>query len=139
MNTDRTLLTTLTPTGGIFIVDFGWPISANVYFSRGFASRTKKGRIWSETIVDTIWKSLGSDLINWHKPEPLIGGVAVYWEVWKPDDSRVRDVDNFSGKHCLDVLAKANLIGDDCQVEEEHRYNRGKYKKGQVICTVMEI
>lgn len=126
------------PAGILYIVNFGWPVSANVYYNRQ-GRTSEKGRIWRDCIVDEVWQSMGAGPVGWKKPVPCMGKVAVNWEVWMPNDKRRRDQDNFTGKHCLDVLAKASLIHDDCQVWEEHKYQRGKSGHGCVIMTVHEI
>ncbi len=129
---------TITPIGAFYVTDMGWPISFNSYKDR-YGRTSQKGRIWRDTVVDTIWAGMGAGPADWIRPEPCIGKVAVNWEIWMPDDKRKRDIDNFTGKHCLDALAKAGLMLDDCQVWEEHKYQRGKWAKGHVIVTVHEL
>lgn len=120
------------PDGKVFSVDLGWPISFNAYKNRR-GHTSKAGRLWRDTIVDTIWAPLGGP------PEPCIGPTAVWWEMWAPDDNRKRDLDNFTGKHCLDVLQKAKLMSNDSQVKLNVMIHRGKWKTGRVIVTVHEM
>jgi Holliday junction resolvase RusA-like endonuclease len=122
------------PAGGAcFEVDLGWPISFNAYKSKG-PYPCKEGRIWRDTVRDEIWKPLGGK-----PPEPCIGKVAVWWEIWPPDDKRKRDIDNFTGKHCLDALEHAKIFRDDSQVAMEVKIKRPKWRTGRVIVTVHEM
>lgn len=124
----------LSPIGGLFVLDLGWPISYNEYKSRHWPV-SKKGRLWRQDTVELIHLQCGG------KPDPLVGRVHVYWEIWAPDDRRRRDPDNYSGKHCLDALVHAGIISDDSMqhvVRNCHDY-RGKWGKGCVLVTVMEV
>ncbi len=122
----------------LYQVSLGWPISFNSYKDRN--GRTSKiGREWRDTVVDDIWRQLGAGHMSWQRPEPLLGRVGVWWEMWWPDDKRRRDLDNFTGKHCLDSLVKAGLMQDDCLVWETHHYKRGPWERGQVLVTIAEV
>jgi hypothetical protein len=122
-----------------YFIDFGWPISANVAKDRQ-GRYVRLWREWRDTICDQIWKSLGcTGRRGAMPPATLIGRVGVWWEVWMPDDRRRRDVDNFTGKHCLDALVWAKLIEDDCKVWQEHRYRRGTWRTGRVLAAVAEV
>jgi Holliday junction resolvase RusA-like endonuclease len=72
-------------------------------------------------------------------PDPMIGPVGIWWEIFPPSDNRKRDLDNFTGKHILDMLVKASVMGDDHQVEEEHKYRRPKIGKGFLSIIVAEL
>ena len=119
---------------GCFYLRLPWPISYNVWGSKGKRWASKVGRIWRDEMSTAIWQQIGR-----HDPEPLIGKVAVYQEIWVPDDNRPRDLDNFTGKHILDLYVKSGLMTDDSKVVEEHKYKYGKYKKGALVTHIIEL
>lgn len=124
----------LSPVGGLYVLDIGWPISFNRYKDR-YQKTSKDGRLWRDSTIAKIWRQCQG------KPEPLIGKVAIYWELWEPDNRIRRDLDNFTGKHILDCLVKADIITDDNMktIVEEHKLYRGKWSTGNLIITAMEI
>lgn len=111
-----------------------WPISANVYYSKNKRYRSANGRVWAEDMGAAIWRQCGSA-----RPEPLIGRVAIYSEIWLPDDNRRRDLDNFTGKHIQDMYQFVGVIGNDTDIKEDHRYWRSKYKNGALVVHILEI
>ena len=125
----------VTPPMNCYVITLPWPLSFNSYKDR-YQRTSKKGRIWRDATVDIIRQQCGG-----MSAEPLIGRVAIYWELWSPDDKRRRDLDNYTGKHILDALVKAQVIGDDnlSVLVEEHKYYRGKFESGGLIITVMEV
>lgn len=127
-------LLTLSPVGTIYVLDLGLPISFNRYKDRR-QHTTQKGRIWRDETITRVIHQCGG------YPEPLVGRSAIYYELWMPDDNIRRDIDNFTGKHVLDVLVKAKVLSDDNTgfVVEEHKFYRGKNGKGALIVTAMEI
>jgi len=126
---------TLTPIGAIVVLDLGFPISYNTYRGKKDGWISKRGIVWRDLTIESIWHQCGG------KPQPLVGRVAIYWETWMPADKRRRDRDNYTGKHCLDVLVKAGVIGDDHSesVWEEHKLRRPNWGPGKVVATVVEI
>ncbi len=125
----------LSPIGYIYVLTLPLPISYNTYAGRVKSQTSKRGRIWRDETVETIYRQCGG------KPEPLVGRCAIYWELWMPDDRRKRDPDNHTGKHVLDAIVRAGIIPDDHAgfVTEEHKYMRGKHGKGCLVVTAMEI
>jgi Holliday junction resolvase RusA-like endonuclease len=123
------------PQQDFYVIVLPWPLSFNAYKDR-MQHTTKAGRIWRDLTIGTIRAQCGG-----MTPEPLIGRVAIYWELWAPEDNRRRDLDNFTGKHVLDAVVKAGVMSDDnvSVVVEEHKYYRGKNGKGGLIITVMEV
>ena len=127
-------LLNLSPVGAIYVLPIGWPISFNAYKDRQQRT-TKKGRVWRDMVAAKIWDQCKG------QPEPLIGKVSIYWELWEPQDNRDRDLDNFTGKHILDAIVKAGVIEDDNTrtVVRLVREYRGKCPGGHLIVTAMEV
>lgn len=129
--------------GAQYTFCIGWPMSANVYLSKGKRWRSKRGKSWADDIALSVYTQLGGIRMDVPgaaiPPEPLIGRVGVWHEVWFPDDKRKRDQDNFTGKHIIDMLTYIKMWGDDSQIVEEHRYWRGKWETGCVWIHIGEI
>ena len=119
---------------GAFYFVLPWPISANVYLSKGKRFRSAKGKLWADAMGGAIWKQVGSA-----RAEPLMGNIAVYHEIWPPDDNRKRDLDNFTGKHIQDMYQRTGLISDDSQVKIELKYWHLPYKTGALVAHLLEI
>lgn len=122
------------PGAGCFYLRLPWPISYNVYASKGKRWASKAGRVWRDEMSRAIWQQVGRT-----DPEPLLGKVALYQELWLPDDNRLRDLDNFTGKHIQDLFQAAGLVPNDANIAEEHRYKRGKYRRGALVVHLIEL
>jgi Holliday junction resolvase RusA-like endonuclease len=109
-----------------------WPISFNAYKNRQ-QHTTHQGRIWRINAIEQVYAQCGGE------PEPMIGPVGIWWELFPPNNNIRRDLDNFTGKHILDMLVKARVIGDDQQVAEEHKFKRPKIGKGYLSIIVAEL
>lgn len=131
------------PVGALYSFCIGWPISANVYLSKSKRWRSSIGRVWADTTARFVYRQLGGVRTDvpgaMRPPDPLIGRVGLWFEVWPPDDNRTRDLDNFTGKHIQDFLTYIKIWGDDAQIKERHEYWRTKWNTGCVWVHTMEI
>ena len=118
----------------MFAITVPWPISANAYYTRGKSWISQKGRIWRDLAIGQIWDQTGG-----RRPVPLVGRVSLTFEIWMPDDRRRRDLDNYTGKHVIDMLTKSGVWEDDSQVWEIHQYRRGKRGRGEIRIEIKEI
>lgn len=117
--------------GVMYMVRLPWPISFNAY--KNGRQTTKKGRLWREDAIAFCRAQCKG------KPTPLLGNVGVWLEIFPPADKRKRDLDNFTGKHILDMLVKAGYMNDDDQIFESHQYKRAKFGRGALCITMAEV
>lgn len=115
-------------------VHLPWPPSVNHYWDAGRDLHTGRPRRYLSAKANEFKRVVKLACARNH---PCTGRVGIRVDVYPPD-RRTRDLDNLL-KGLLDSITAAEVILDDCQIDEICMSRRAVHRGGMVVVWLLEL